>query len=107
MKAHAGEYHKKEIKAGVHMNRSEIWSDIKRELYNVWMQETTQPIIKLLGLLLPDLLIKKCSYQTSLYVLQNQIDCKAGTTVEGQNLLANISTSRAGLLQGQHLIQEK
>ena len=29
--------------------------------YNVLMQETTQRIIKLLGLLLPDLLIKKCS----------------------------------------------
>ena len=31
-----------------------------------WMQETTQRIIKLFGLLLPDLLVKKCSYQTSL-----------------------------------------
>ena len=30
----------------------------------------------------------------------------AGTTAEGQNLLANISTSRASLLQGQHLMQE-
>ena len=30
-----------------------------------------------------------------------QIDCKAGTTAEGQNLLANISTSTASLLQGQ------
>ena len=37
-----------------------------KKLYNVWMQGTTQRIIKLLGLLLPDLLIKKCSYQTSL-----------------------------------------
>ena len=36
--------------------------------------------------------------------LRNQIDCKAGTTAEGQNLLANISTSRASLLQGQYLI---
>ena len=35
-------------------------------IYDVWMQETTQRIIKLLGLLLPDLLAKKCSYQTSL-----------------------------------------
>ena len=34
------------------------------------------------------------------------IDCKAGTTAEGQNLLANISTSRASLLQGQYLIKE-
>ena len=32
----------------------------------------------------------------------NQIDCKAGTTAEGQNLLANISTGRASLLQGQY-----
>ena len=31
----------------------------------------------------------------------------AGTTAEGQNLLANISTSRASLLQGQYLVQEK
>ena len=46
-------------------------------LYNVWMLETTQRIIKLLGLLLPDLF---------------QIDCKAGTTAERQKLLANIST---------------
>ena len=38
----------------------------QREVYDVWMQETTQRIIKLLGLLLPDLLVKKCSYQTSL-----------------------------------------
>ena len=53
------------------------------------MQETTQRIIKLLGLLLPDLLVKKCSCQTSLQVLSNQIDCKAGTTAKGQNLLAN------------------
>ena len=30
-----------------------------------------------------------------------------GTTAEGQNLLANISTSRAGLLEGQYLVQEK
>ena len=37
----------------------------------------------------------------------NQIDCKAGTTAVEQNLLANISTSRASLLQGQYLIQEK
>ena len=37
--------------------------------YDDWMQETTQRIIKLLGLLLPDLLVKKCSYQTSLRVL--------------------------------------
>ena len=33
----------------------------------------------------------------------NQIDCKAGTTAKGQNLLANISTSRTSLLQGQYL----
>ena len=59
------------------------------------MQETTQRIIKLLGLLLPDLLVKKRSYQTSLHVLENQIDCKACTTAKGQNLLAHISTSRA------------
>ena len=39
------------------------------EIYDDWMQETTQRIIKLLGLLLPDLLVKKCSYQTSLRVL--------------------------------------
>ena len=32
---------------------------------------------------------------------------KAGTTAKGQNLLANISTSRTSLLQGQYLIQEK
>ena len=51
------------------------------------MQETTQRIIKLLGLLLPDLLVKKCSYQTSLRVCKNKIDCKAGTTAKGQNLL--------------------
>ena len=38
-------------------------------IYDDWMQETTQRIIKLLGLLLPDLLVKKCSYQTSLRVL--------------------------------------
>ena len=31
---------------------------------HVWMQEAMQRIIKLLGLLLPDLLIRKCSYQT-------------------------------------------
>ena len=38
----------------------------------------------------------------------NQIDCKAGTTAEGQNfVLANISTSRASLLQGHYLVQEK
>ena len=37
-------------------------------------------------------------------LLLSQIDCKAGTTAEGQNLLANISTSRASLLQGQYLI---
>ena len=30
--------------------------------------------------------------------IQYQIDCKAGTTAEGQNLLANNSTSRASLL---------
>ena len=35
-----------------------------------------------------------------------QIDCKAGTTAEGQNLLANISTSKASLLQGQYLISK-
>ena len=35
---------------------------------------------------------------------QYQIDCKAGTTAEGK-LLANISTSRASLLQGQYLIK--
>ena len=35
------------------------------------------------------------------------IDCMAGNTAEEQNLLANISTSRASLLQGQYLIQEK
>ena len=35
-------------------------------VYDDWIQETTQRIIKLLGLLLPDLLVKKCSYQTSL-----------------------------------------
>ena len=33
------------------------------------------------------------SYLT--YLIINQIDCKAGTTAEGQNLLANISTNRA------------
>ena len=33
--------------------------------------------------------------------------CKAGTTAEGQTLLANISTGRASLLQSQNLIQEK
>ena len=38
-------------------------------IYDDWMQETTQRIIKLLGLLLPDLLVKKCLYQTSLRVL--------------------------------------
>ena len=38
--------------------------------------------------------------------LLNQIDCKAGTKAEGQNLLVNISTSRASLLQGQYLIKE-
>ena len=32
--------------------------------------------------------------------LLNQIDCKAGNTAQGQNLFANISTSRASLLQG-------
>ena len=36
------------------------------ELNDFWMQETTQRRIKPVGLLLPDLLIKKCSYQTSL-----------------------------------------
>ena len=35
-------------------------------VYDDWMQETSQRIIKLLGLLLPDLLVKKCSYQTLL-----------------------------------------
>ena len=37
---------------------------------------------------------------------EDQNDCKAsvGTTAEGQNLLANISTSRASLFQGQYLI---
>ena len=35
-------------------------------VYDDWMQEITQLIIKLHGLLLPDLLVKKCSYQTSL-----------------------------------------
>ena len=39
------------------------------EIYDDWMQETTQRIIKLLGLLLPNLVVKKCSYQTSLRVL--------------------------------------
>ena len=34
-----------------------------------------------------------------------QIDCKAGTTAKGQNLLANISTSRASLLQGQYNVK--
>ena len=34
---------------------------IGARFYNDWMQETTQRIIKLLGLLLPDLLVKKCS----------------------------------------------
>ena len=34
---------------------------------------------------------------------KKQIDCKAGTTADGQNLLANISTSRASLLQGQYI----
>ena len=38
-----------------------------------WMQETTQRIIKLLGLLLPDLLVKKCSYQTSLRVCKTKL----------------------------------
>ena len=38
-------------------------------------------------------------------VFQNQIDCKAGTMAEGQNLLANISTSRASLLQGQYNVK--
>ena len=38
---------------------------------------------------------------------QNQIDCKAGATAKGQNLLANISTSRTSLLQGQYLTQGK
>ena len=33
-------------------------------MYDDWMQETTQRTIKLLGLLLPDLLVKKCSYQS-------------------------------------------
>ena len=58
-------------------------------------------MIKLLGLLLPEPLIVPD------VTLHSQIDCKAGTTTEGQNLLANISTSRASLLQGQYLIQEK
>ena len=40
-------------------------------------------------------------------IFEDQIDCKAGTTAEGQNLLAYISTSRTSLLQGQFLIQEK
>ena len=35
----------------------------------------------------------------------NQIDCKAGTTAKEQNLLANISTSRASLLQGQYNVK--
>ena len=47
------------------------------------------------------------SSATCIHLMQNQIDCKAGTTAKGQNLLANISTSRASLLQGQYLIQEK
>ena len=37
---------------------------------------------------------------------QDQIDCKAGTMAEGQNLMANISTSRASLLQGQYNVQK-
>ena len=39
-------------------------------------------------------------------IKKKQIDCKAGTTAEGQNLLANISTSRASFLQGQYFIKE-
>ena len=42
-----------------------------------------------------------------LLMYSNQIDCKAGTTAVEQNLLANISTSRASLFQGQYLIREK
>ena len=45
-------------------------------------------------------------YPTSV-CYKTKIDCKAGTTAEGQNLLATISTSRASLHQGQYLVQEK
>ena len=48
-------------------NSSELEKCVKgRKMGDDWMQETTQRVIKLLGLLLPDLLVKKCSYQTSL-----------------------------------------
>ena len=40
-------------------------------------------------------------------VVVSWTDCNAGTTAEEQNLLVNISTSRASLLQGQYLLQEK
>ena len=36
---------------------------------------------------------------------KKQIDCKAGSTAKGQNLLANISTNRASLLQGQYNVK--
>ena len=47
------------MKNGQNMKRNFVYNA-------VWMQETTQGIIKPFGLLLPDLLSKKCSYQTSL-----------------------------------------
>ena len=107
MEAHAGEYHEKEIKAGVHMNKSAIWCNIKRELYSVWMQETTQRIIEQFSLLLPDLLIKTCSYVPDVILSIIKPNWLQGWRAKGQNLFANISTSRASLFQGQYLIQEK
>ena len=54
------------LEGGVHelyqIGNSQSLQDVHRrkQIYTVWMQETTQRIIKLLGLLLPDLLVKKC-----------------------------------------------
>ena len=49
---------------GSHLNN--FLRETFKLVYDDWMQETRQRISKLLGLLLPDLLVKKCSYQTSL-----------------------------------------
>ena len=50
-----------------------------------------------LACLLLDLLLKKCSNLNKRHskCKENQVDCKAGSAVKGQNLSANISTSRA------------
>ena len=65
--------------------------------YDDWMQETTQRIIKLLGLLLPDLLVKKCSYRHS-ECCKTKLIARLVLRQKGKILLANISTSRTSVM---------